>query len=107
MAPPPSELFHFTISECIAYFAISTLSRTADGHSDYNAYCVWLAIKYFWGPQGPAILGRFRDDAAVRDDGKDALSLKQSQIHEFHDMITQHIRLRRRDGEDSGHRGST
>jgi len=22
---------------------------TAEGHSDYNAYRVWLAIKYFWG----------------------------------------------------------
>jgi hypothetical protein len=89
--PTPSELFHFTILVCLAYFAISTLSRTADGHSNYSAYRVWLAITYFWGPQGPVILGRFRDDAVVRDDGKDALSLKQSQIHQFQAIITRHI----------------
>lgn len=93
---------------CIcAYCAIFTLSRIADGHRNDNAYRVWLAIVYFWAPQGPVILGRFPSDAVVKEDGKDPTSIKQNQIDQFRAVITRHIRLRRRDGEALGHRNST
>ena len=54
---------------------------------NYKAYRIWLGIKYFWGLQGPALLGHFPKDAAWSEDGMEALNLKQKQVGNFRTKI--------------------
>ena len=55
---------------------------------NYKAYWIWLGIKYFWGLQGPALLGHFPKDAAQSEDGMEALNLKQKQVGDFRTKVT-------------------
>lgn len=70
----------------------------------YPAYRVWRGLKYFWGPQGPAILGHF-PEATQSDDGRDsALCLKQTHIDKFRTVIIQNLKRRVQGGGDwDGH----
>ena len=77
----------------INFFAISScLARGND--SNYDIYQIWLAIKYFWGPQGPTTLGCFPSDAAQTVGGQAAKDLKQCHIDKHRTAITQCLKLR-------------
>jgi len=52
----PSSEPNIVMHRALFAHAIFGFLCTAEGHSDYNAYRVWLAIKYFWGPQGPVVV---------------------------------------------------
>jgi hypothetical protein len=74
---------------------LSSLSLAADKEDkDYPAYQTWLGIKYFWGPEGPAELGYFPDDAAQTNIGKAALNLKQKHIDSLRTKITSLLKVR-------------